>query len=242
MLRQISRIQQNRLLAALTGVDCERLAPHLEQANLTEGQVLCEFGATPTHVYFPTTSILSLLHFTQAGDTSEIAVVGNEGLVGISLFTDSGLTSEHTTVQTPGECYRLSAKVAKDEVNRCGSILNMLLNYTQTLMAQMAQTAIYRRHHSLEQQVCRRLLLALDRLPSDEMEMTHEVLGDLLGVRRESVTSVAVKLQQAGVIRYTRGHIAVLDRGRLEQRASMVPGTARLEKSNLRAMPIQCAA
>ena len=97
MLRQISRIQQNRLLAALTGVDCERLAPHLEQANLTEGQVLCEFGATPTHVYFPTTSILSLLHFTQAGDTSEIAVVGNEGLVGISLFTDSGLTSEHTT-------------------------------------------------------------------------------------------------------------------------------------------------
>lgn len=231
---------QNQLLAALPAGDRARLQSDMDIVHLPRGMVLCEAGKMPTFVYFPTTSIVSLLHITANGETSEIAVVGNEGLVGMSLFTGGSASPEQTKVQTAGEAYRLSANEAKLEVNRGGSVLSMLLHYAQTLLAQMAQTATYIRHHSLEQQMCRRLLLALDRLPSDEMEMTHEALGDLLGVRRESVTNVAVKLQQAGVIRYSRGHIAVLDRERLEQHACVVYVSA--EKARSRLLPMLRAA
>lgn len=233
-------LRQNQLLATLPCGDRDRLRSDMDIVHLPRGMVLCESGKTPTFVYFPTTSIVSLLHITPNGETSEIAVVGNEGLVGMSLFTGGHASPEQTKVQTAGEAYRLSANEAKLEVNRGGSVLSMLLHYAQTLLAQMAQTATYIRHHSLEQQMCRRLLLALDRLPSDEMEMTHEALGDLLGVRRESVTNVAVKLQQAGVIRYSRGHIAVLDRERLEQHACVVYVSA--EKARSRLLPMLRAA
>lgn len=231
---------QNLLLAELSLGDRERLEKELELVPLPRAKVLCEAGSTPSHVYFPTTSIISLLHITSQGGTSEVAVVGNEGVVGLSLFTGGSAPPEQTKVQAAGEGYRLCASVAKNEVKRGGSMLNMLLRYTQSLMAQMAQTAVYARHHSVQQQLCRRLLMAIDRLPSDEMEMTHEVLGDLLGVRRESVTNVAVKLQDAGVIRYTRGHIAVLDRVRLEQYASM--DTTCVAKERPRPFAIPCAA
>lgn len=231
---------QNQLLAALPRGDRERLQGDLDVVHLPRGMVLCEADKMPTFVYFPTTAIVSLLHITPSGETSEIAVVGNEGLVGMSLFTGGGASPEQTKVQTEGHAYRLSASPARDELNRGGSMLGMLLHYAQTLLAQMAQTATYIRHHSVEQQMCRRLLLALDRLPSDEMQMTHEALGDLLGVRRESVTNVAVKLQQAGVIRYSRGHIAVLDRERLEKHACVVQVSA--EKVRRRAIPMLHAA
>ena len=239
-LRHLPNVQQNQLLAELPVDDRIRLKDHLAIVALPRGKVLCESGSTPSYVYFPTTSIISLLHITSNGGTSEVAVVGSEGLVGLSLFTGGEAPPEQTKVQTGGEGYQLRADIAKDEVNRGGSMLNMLLHYTQVLMAQMAQTAVYARHHSLEQQLCRRLLMAIDRLPSDEMEMTHEVLGELLGVRRESVTNVAVKLQQAGVIRYTRGHIAVLDRQRLEQHASM--NSAHVTKNRQGVWPMRCAA
>jgi CRP-like cAMP-binding protein len=218
-LRQIPNLRQNQLLAALPASDRDRLAPQLELVHLERGQILCESGAVPRHVYFPISSIVSLLHITQSGGTSEIAVVGNEGVVGMSLFSTGEAARELTKVQTAGDSYRFGARFAKEEIGRSGMVLVTLFNYAHTLMAQMAQTAVYTRHHSLEQQLCRRLLLALDRLPSDEMQMTHEVMGDLLGVRRESVTNIALRLQQAGVIRYSRGRIAVLDRQRLEQRA-----------------------
>ena len=241
--KQLHDPRQNQLLAALSARDRERLTPDLELVHLQRGQVLCEAGATPTHVYFPITAIVSLLHISFSGGTSEIAVVGNEGVVGMSLFSSGGVELEQTRVQTTGASYRLGARVAKEENSRSGQILATLLNYAHALMAQMAQTAIYTKHHSLEQQLCRRLLMGLDRLTSDEMEMTHEVLGDLLGVRRESVTNIALKLQQAGVIRYSRGHIAVLDRERLEQHASgdfsPVHGTMRVSRA---ASVMQCAA
>ena len=235
--------RQNHLLAALSASDRERLAPDLKLVHLQRGQVLCDAGATPTHVYFPITAIVSLLHISLSGGTSEIAVVGNEGVVGMSLFSVGGVELEQTRVQTTGASYRLGARVAQAETSRSGQILATLLNYAHALMAQMAQTAIYAKHHSLEQQLCRRLLMGLDRLTSDEMEMTQQVLGDLLGVRRESVTNIALKLQQAGVIRYSRGHLAVLDRERLEQHAggdfSPALGSLRVSRA---ASVMQCAA
>ncbi len=244
---QFRNLRQNQLLAALFDDDRDRLGPDLDLVHLTKGQVLCESASRPTHMYFPTTSIVSLLHVASSGETSEIAVVGNEGAVGLTLFTGGLAAPEQIKVVSSGESYRMRAVVARAEINRGGAVLNMLFNYTQTLMAQMTQTAIYIRHRSVEQQMCRRLLLALDRLPSDEMEMTHEVLADLLGVRRESVTNVAVKLQQAGVIRYTRGHIAVLDREMLEQRASntavhTAKPTAHVVRTGCPVQVMQCAA
>ena len=241
--RQFHNPRQNQLLAALSVSDRERLAPHLELVHLQRGQVLCDAGATPTFVYFPITAIMSLLHISLSGGTSEIAVVGNEGVVGMSLFCAGGVEQEQTRVQTAGASYRLGARVAKEETSRSGQILATLLNYAHALIAQMAQTAIYTKHHSLEQQLCRRLLMGLDRLTSDEMEMTHEVLGDLLGVRRESVTNIALKLQQAGVIRYSRGHLAVLDRQRLEQHASGRSPQVHIGLRAPSAVPVmQCAA
>ena len=216
--RHPSAARQNHVLAALTKADWDAWLPHLEPVELALGQVLCESGSTPAHVVFPTTAIVSLLYMTQEGASAEIAVVGNDGVVGISLFMGGNAMPSRAVVQHPGQGYRLRAQVVKNELDRGGPALQMLLRYTQTLIAQVAQTAACNRYHSIDQRMCRRLLMGLDRLPSDELVMTQELLASLLGVRREGVTAAALKLQQDGVIRYSRGHIAVLDRQRLEQR------------------------
>lgn len=210
----------NRLLASLAGADWSRWEPLLQRVKLPLGAVLSESGRTPADVYFPTTAIVSLLYLTREGDSSEIAVVGNEGMVGISLVMGGNATPSQAIVQSAGWAYRLRAQAVKEEVDRAGPVLMMLLQYTQTLMAQVAQTAACNRYHSIEQLLCRRLLLSLDRLPTLAMQMTQELLANLLGVRREGVTAAALKLQQDGVIRYSRGRIDVLDRQSLQQRAA----------------------
>jgi CRP-like cAMP-binding protein len=216
--RQRTDPRQNQLLAALPAADWAAWLPLLEPVDLAQGQVLCESGSTPAYVVFPTTAIVSLMYTTQEGLSAEIAVVGNDGVVGISLFMGGNATPSRAVVQHPGQGFRLRAQVVKNEVSRAGPVLQMLLRYTQALIAQVAQTAACNRYHSIDQLMCRRLLLGIDRLPSDELVMTQELLASLLGVRREGVTAAARKLQEAGVIRYSRGHIAVLDRQRLEQR------------------------
>ena len=182
------------------------------------GEVLYESGATLSHVYFPTTAIVSLLYVMEDRASAEIAVVGNEGIVGISLFMGGGSTPSRAVVQSAGLGLRLNARILKDEFNRAGPVLRLLLRYTQALITQMAQTVVCNRHHSLDQQLCRWLLLSLDRLQGDELVMTQELIANMLGVRREGVTESALKLQAAGLIRYARGHITVLDRAGLEQR------------------------
>lgn len=211
--------RRNQLLASLPDPEWTRLQPLFERVVLPVGQVLCESRISPAHVYFPTTAILSLLHATQEGSSTEIAVVGHDGMVGISLFMGGSFMPGEAVVQSSGQGFRLSAQALMNEFNRGGAVLMMLLRYTQTLIEHVAQTAACNRHHSIDQQLCRRLLLGLDRSQSDELLMTQELLASLLGVRRESVTTAALKLQQAGVIRYRRGHIDVLDRPQLEQRA-----------------------
>jgi CRP-like cAMP-binding protein len=210
----------NRLLASLAATEWSRWAPLVERVKLPLGAVLSESGRTPAHAYFPTTAIVSLLYLTRDGDSSEIAVVGNEGFVGISLVMGGNAMPSQAIVQSPGWAYRLRAQALRDEVDRAGPVLMTLLQYTQTLMAQVAQTAACNRYHSIEQLLCRRLLLSLDRLPTLAMQMTQELLANLLGVRREGVTAAALKLQEAGVIRYSRGRIDVLDRQLLQQRAA----------------------
>jgi CRP-like cAMP-binding protein len=182
------------------------------------GEVLYESGVTLSHVYFPTTAIVSLLYVMEDGASAEIAVVGNEGIVGISLFMGGESTPSRAVVQSAGQGFRLKAQVLKEEFNRAGPVLHLLLRYTQALITQMAQTAVCNRHHSLDQQLCRWLLLSLDRLQGDELVMTQELIANMLGVRREGVTEAALKLQSAGLIRYARGRITVLDRAGLEQR------------------------
>ena len=191
----------------------------LEPVDMPLGQVLYESGKTLTHVYFPTTSIVSLLYVMENGASAEIAVVGNEGIVGISLFMGGDSTSSRAVVQSAGLGYRLKAQIMKDDFNRAGPVLQLLLRYTQALITQMAQTAVCNRHHSLDQQLCRWLLLSLDRLQGNELVMTQELIANMLGVRREGVTEGALKLQQAGLIRYARGHISVLDRDGLQKRS-----------------------
>jgi CRP-like cAMP-binding protein len=183
------------------------------------GSVIYEAGDTLTHVYFPTTSIISLLHVMENGASGEIAVVGNEGIVGISLFMGGDSTPSRGVVQSAGKAYRLKAKLMIDEFNKAGVVMHLLLRYTQALITQMSQTAVCNRHHSLEQQLCRWLLLSLDRLPTNELIMTQELIANMLGVRREGVTEGALKLQRAGLIRYARGHVTVLDREALEKRS-----------------------
>jgi CRP-like cAMP-binding protein len=214
----ISDARQNQLLAALPDAEWQRWQPHLDRVELPMGQVLSEPGRTSPYVYFPTTAIISLLHMTQDGATAEIAVTGNDGVVGMSALMGGITTPIHAKVQSSGQGYRLRAQMINREIDRGGPVLKSLLRYIQTMMAQLAQSAMCNRFHSIDQRLCRRLLLGLDRLPSDELEMTQELVASLLGVRRESVTTAALKLQQAGVIRYSRGHIVVLDRLRLEQR------------------------
>ena len=208
----------NDLLTSLPPAEWARIVPELEAAELPLGKVLYESGATMSHVYFPTTAIVSLLYVMEDGASAEIAVVGHEGVVGIALFMGGETTPSRAVVQSAGQGYRLRASVIKDEFNRSGPVMHLLLRYTQALITQMAQTAVCNRHHSLDQQLCRWLLLSLDRLSGNELVMTQELIANMLGVRREGVTEAALKLQRLGLIRYARGHITVLDRPALEGR------------------------
>ncbi len=210
--------RSNQLLLALPEGERARWLPQLETVELPLGQVLYEPGSRLTHVYFPTTAIVSLLYVLENGASAEIAVVGNEGIVGISLFMGGESTPSRGVVQSAGQGYRLKAHVMMQEFNRAGPVLHLLLRYTQALITQMAQTAVCNRHHSLDQQLCRWLLLSLDRLKSSELVMTQELIANMLGVRREGVTAAAGQLHKAGLIRYQRGHITVLDRAGLERR------------------------
>lgn len=211
--------RQNHLLAALPAAEFERLHRHLELVPMPLGEVLYESGGQLHHVYFPTTSIVSLHYVMEDGSSAEIAGVGNEGILGISLFMGGNTTPSRAVVQTAGHGYRLKAQFMLEEFNRAGVMLRLLLRYTQALITQMSQTAVCNRHHSLDKQLCRWLLLTLDRLPSNELVMTQELVASMLGVRREGVTEAAGKLQHAGIISYRRGHITVLDRAGLETHA-----------------------
>jgi CRP-like cAMP-binding protein len=208
--------RQNHLLAALSPEVQDRLFPHIEPVALPLGKVLYESGDALRHVYFPTDSIVSLLYVMENGASAEISVVGNEGLIGVALFMGGESTPSRAIVQSAGSAYRLLGQRLKDEFNRHGELLQLMLRYTQSLITQMAQTAVCNRHHSIDQQLCRWLLLSLDRLPSNRLVMTQELIANMLGVRREGVTTAAGKLERAGVIKYTRGHITVLDRPKLE--------------------------
>lgn len=209
--------RQNRLLAALPEAELQRWLPQLEWVELPLGHVLYESGKTLSHVYFPTTAIVSLLYVLESGASAEIAVVGNEGIVGVSLFMGGGSTPSRAVVQSAGAGFRLKEPVMKKEFDRAGPVLHLLLRYTQALITQMSQTAVCNRHHSLDQQLCRWLLVSLDRLQGNELVMTQELIANMLGVRREGVTEGALKLQEAGMIRYSRGRITVLDRKGLEK-------------------------
>jgi len=211
--------KQNHLLDALPAGDYERVASHLELIPMALGDVLYESGAKLRHVYFPTTSIVSLLYVMEDGASAEIAIVGNEGILGISLFMGGDTTPSRAIVQSAGHGFRLRADLLKDEFERFGPTMHLLLRYTQALLTQMAQTAVCNRHHSVDKQLCRWLLLSLDRLASNELSMTQELIANMLGVRREGVTEAAGKLQAAGLIRYHRGQITVLDRPGLEARS-----------------------
>ena len=224
---------QNHLLAALPTVEFERLAPHLELVPMLLGEVLYEPGGQLQHVYFPTTAIISLHYVMESGSSAEIAGVGNEGMLGISLFMGGDTTPSSAVVQVAGHGYRLQARLLKEEFNRAGLMQRLLLRYTQALVTQMSQTAACNRHHSVEQQLCRWLLLTLDRLSSNELVMTQELVANALGVRREGITEAAGILQRAGIIRYRRGHIAVLDRSGLEAGACECYAVVRKELDRL---------
>jgi len=210
--------RHNRLLAALPDPEWTRLFPHLEPIDMPLGKVLYESGDRLAHVFFPISSIVSLLYVMENGASAEIAVVGNEGIVGISLFMGGNSTPSRAVVQSAGRGLRLKAHLMMLEFDRAGPVLHLLLRYTQALITQMAQTAVCNRHHSLDQQLCRWLLLSLDRLQSNQLVMTQELIANMLGVRREGVTEAAGHLHQAGLIDYQRGHITVLDRPGLERR------------------------
>jgi len=211
--------RQNHLLDALPVEDYLRLAPHLELQQLKLGDVLYEPGRAMRHVYFPTTAIVSMLYVMEDGASAEIAIVGNEGILGISLFMGGESTPSRAVVQSGGYGYRMRAQLLKNEFGRYGSLMHLLLRYTQALITQMAQTAVCNRHHSVDQQLCRWLLLSLDRLDSNELTMTQELIANMLGVRREGVTEAARKLQSAGLVEYRRGKIKVLDRPRLQAKS-----------------------
>jgi CRP-like cAMP-binding protein len=212
------RRNENHLLAVLSEAEWARLSPHLMLVDMPLGQVVYESGDRLDHVYFPTTSIVSLLYVMEDGASAEIAIVGNEGLIGIALFMGGETTPSRAVVQSAGRAFRLDARLLKEEFRRAGPMQRLLLRYTQALITQMAQTAVCNRHHSIDQQLCRWLLLSLDRLGSNELRMTQELIANMLGVRRPGVTEAAMKLQDAGLIRYSYGHIAVLDRPGLEKR------------------------
>ena len=209
-------LELNWILSSLPPAERERLYPHLQLVPMSLGTVVYESGARLRHIYFPTDCIISLLYMMEDGGSAEIAVVGREGAVGVSLFMGGETTPSRAVVQSSGFAYRLSGARLKGEFSRHGQMLHLLLRYTQSLITQMAQTAVCNRHHALDQQLCRWLLLSLDRLESNELKMTQELIASMLGVRREGVTEAAGRLQKQGVIRYSRGKITVLDRKRLE--------------------------
>ena len=210
--------RQNRLLAALPEAEWQRWRPYLSPVDMPLGQVMYESGDRLSHVILPTTSLVSLLYMMDDGRSAETAVVGNEGMVGVSVFMGGGSTTGRAVVQSAGRGFKLPSRVLLQEFNRGGPVMHLLLRYTQALITQMAQTAVCNRHHALDQQLCRWLLLSLDRLQGNELEMTHDLIANMLGVRREGVTEAAGKLQADGLIRYQRGRITVLDRTRLEAR------------------------
>ena len=224
---------QNHLLAALPTLEFERLSAHLELVPMPLGDAIYESGGRLQHVYFPTTAIVSLLYVLEDGASAEIAVVGNEGILGISLFMGGETTPSRAVVQSAGYGYRLEAQLLKQEFNRAGPVLRLLLRYTQALITQMTQTAVCNRHHTVEQQLCRWLLLSLDRLSSDSLTMTQELIANMLGVRREGVTEAAGNLQRAGLIRYSRGRIEVLDRPGLEKTVCECYAVVKLEFDRL---------
>ena len=229
----------NHLLSCLPPSDWQRWEPQLEAIELPLGRVLYEPGVALSHVYFPTTAIVSLLYVMEDGASAEIAVVGNEGIVGVSIFMGGETTPSRAVVQSAGHGYRFRSSALKEEFGRSTAVLHLLLRYTQALITQMSQTAVCNRHHSLDQQLCRWLLLSLDRLRGSELVMTQELIANMLGVRREGVTEAALKLQRAGLIRYARGHIAVLDRPALEERSCECYGVVKKEYDRL--LPEQVA-
>ena len=225
--------KQNQLLAALPAEVFERLSPGLELIPMPLGEVLYESGGLLQHAYFPTTAIVSLSYIMENGASAEIAGVGNEGVLGISLFLGGNTTPSRAIVQTAGHGYLLKARLMLEEFDRAGPMMRLLLRYTQALMTQISQTAVCNRHHSVEQQLCRWLLLTLDRLPSNELTMTQELIASMLGVRREGITEAAGNLQHAGLISYRRGHITVLDRSGLESRVCECYGVVKNEFDRL---------
>jgi CRP-like cAMP-binding protein len=225
--------RDNHILRALPQAEFDRLEPFLKLVPMPLASVLYESGAALRHIYFPTNCIVSLLYGLQNGASAEIAVVGNEGAIGVSLFMGGETTPSRAVVQSAGHAYRLPGKRLKEEFNRHGEMLHILLRYTQSLLTQMFQTAVCNRHHSLEQQLCRWLLLSLDRLPSNELKMTQELIANMLGVRREGVTEAAGKLQALEVIRYSRGKITVLDRPKLEEMSCECYAVVRKESDRL---------
>ena len=225
--------RQNHLLAALPLSEWDRLRPNMEYRPMPLGHVLYESGDAMRHVYFPTTSIVSLLYVMEDGSSAEIAIVGHEGIVGISLFMGGETTSSRAVVQSAGHAYRVLGKHLKEEFFRAGPFQRLLLRYTQALITQMGQTAVCNRHHSVDQQLCRWLLMSLDRLPSNELRMTQELIANMLGVRREGVTEAAGKLQKLGLIHYNRGHIVVVDRPGLEAHACECYGVVKQEFDRL---------
>ncbi len=229
----------NHLLATLSAEEWLLWEPHLEWMAMPLGQVLYESGQKQQHAYFPTTSIVSLLYVLESGASAEIAVVGNEGVVGISLFMGGETTPSRAVVQSAGEGYRMRAPAFKEAFNRAGAAMHLLLRYTQALLTQMAQTAVCNRHHQLDQQLCRWLLLSLDRLSGNDLVMTQELIADMLGVRREGVTEAALKLQRLGLIDYARGHIKVRDRKALEQRCCECYGVVKNEYDRLLPFPLK---
>ena len=229
--------QQNHLLAALSATERERLYPHLQLVPMPLGKVLYESGDVMRHVYFPTDSIISLLYVLEDGASAEISVVGNEGIIGVSLFMGGETTPSRAIVQSAGSAYRLLGQLLKEEFHRSGGMQLLLLRYTQALLTQMAQTAVCNRHHSVDQQLCRWLLLSLDRLASNKLTMTQELIANMLGVRREGVTDAAGKLQKLGVIQYARGRITVLDRPKLEKLCCECYGVVKKETDRLLPRP-----
>ena len=231
--------KDNGLLAALPDVEWQRWLPELEWVGMPLGMVMYESGRTLSHVYFPTSAIVSLLYVMENGSSAEIAVVGREGVVGISLFMGGESTPSRAVVQSAGEGWRLRASAIKEEFNRSHPVMHLLLRYTQALITQMAQTAVCNRHHSLDQQLCRWLLLSLDRLSGNHLVMTQELIANMLGVRREGVTEAALKLQKQSLIRYARGHITVLDRTGLAARTCECYDVVKKEYERL--LPVRLA-
>ncbi len=229
--------RRNHILRSLPPADWARLEQQLQPVSLALGTVVYESGGQLSYVYFPTTAIVSLLYVMADGASAEIAVVGNDGIVGIALFMGGESTPSRAVVQSAGQAYRLRAEAMKQEFVRGGELQHLLLRYTQALITQMAQTAVCNRHHSIDQQLCRWLLMSLDRLAGDELAMTQELIANMLGVRREGVTEAAGKLQAAGLIRYSRGHITVLDRAGIEQRCCECYAVVKRESDRLALVP-----